>query len=235
MIRLIVKNSTFVKTKRIKQNSLSMKSRILILLLFLSSTFSLSAQTRLGTTPRIINRADNFYYELDSLFLGKEYSYQALLGFAMITRNAFGNCACLRSNYDYTSKNAELVYLVLNRNERVKSGKKNVTTYRCRISGETFLELSDLFTDAVFASIPGNTLSGADGVIYEFLSGDFFSAECWSPQLFSESNCARLVSLIERVEMAVRDNDSESIEELRPEINNLTEVFKELRVAIGNQ
>lgn len=208
-----------------------MKSHFLIIALVLSSLLSLSAQTRLGTTPRIINRADNFYYELDSLFLGKEYSYQAFLGFAMITRNAFGNCACLRSNYDYASKNAELVYLVLNQNERVKSGKNIVTTYRCRISDETFLDLSDLFTDAVFASIPGNTLSGADGVTYEFLSGDSFSAECWSPQLLSESNCARLVSLIEKVEIAVRDDDSESIEGLRPDILSLSIIFKQLRAA----
>ena len=208
-----------------------MKSHFLIIALVLSSLLSLSAQTRLGTTPRIINRADNHYYELDSLLLGEEYSKQVFMGFAMITRNAFGNCACLRSNYDYASKNAELVYLVLNQNERVKSGKNIVTTYRCRISDETFLDLSDLFTDAVFASIPGNTLSGADGVTYEFLSGDSFSAECWWPQLHSDSNCARLVSLIEKVEIAVRDDDSESIEGLRPDILSLSIIFKQLRAA----
>ena len=235
MINYIENNSTFVKAIRNKQNTMPMKNRFLIFILFLSSIFSMSAQTRLGTTPRIINRAENHYYALDSLFLGEEYSKQMFLGFAMITRSAFGNDTCLRSNYDFASKNAELVYLVLNRNERVRKGRKNVTTYRCSISDETFLALNDLFTDAVFASIPGSIVYGADGVLYEFISGNSLSAECWFPQLQSESNCARLVSLIEKVEVAVRDKDSESIEEMLPVIKKLTVIFKELRAAIDNQ
>ena len=209
-----------------------MKSPFLIIALVFSSLLSLSAQTRLGTTPRIINRADNHYYELDSLLLGEEYSKQVFMGFAMLTKNAFGNNACLRSNYDFANKNAELVYLVVNRDERVRKGQKIVTTYRCSISDETFLALNDLFTDAVYASIPGSIVYGADGVLYEFLSGESLSAECWWPQLHSDSNCARLVSLIEKVEIAVRDDDSESIEGLRPDILSLSIIFKQLRAAL---
>lgn len=48
----------------------------------------------------------------------------------------------------------------------------------------------------------------------------------------SDSNCGRLVSLIQKIENAVRDDDAESIEELRPEIINLTEVFNKLRATI---
>ena len=47
-----------------------------------------------------------------------------------------------------------------------------------------------------------------------------------------DSNCGRLVSLIQRVENAVRDNESELIEELRFEIKSLTAVFKKLRAAL---
>ena len=205
-----------------------MKRPLLILVLLFSGIFSLSAQTRLGTTSRIINRADNPYYELDSTFLGEEYS-NTLLGVAMITKNAFGSNACLRSNYDSARKRCELVYLVRNRESR-----KEVTTYRCAISSETFLELNELVSSAVYASLPGSIVYGADGVFYEFLYGETLSAECWWPQLKSESNCGRLVSLIQKVEDAVRDNDPESIEKLRPDMRSLTEVFKELRAAIDN-
>lgn len=205
-----------------------MKSPLLILALLFSSIFSLSAQTRLGTTPRIINRADNHYYALDSLFLGEEYS-NTLLGVAMITKNAFGSNACLRSNYDSAKKRYELVYLVCNQDRK---GRKKVTSCRCTIPSDTFLELSELITNAVFASVPGSIVYGADGVFYEFLSGESLSAECWWPSLQSDSNCGRLVSLFQKLQNAVRDNDSESIEELRPEIKNLTEVFDKLRAPI---
>ena len=205
-----------------------MKSPLLILALLFSSIFSLSAQTRLGTVPRSINRADNHYYALDSLFLGEEYS-NTLLGVAMITKNAFGSNACLRSNYDSAKKRYELVYLVCNQDRK---GRKKVTSCRCTISSETFLELSELITNAVFASVPGSIVFGADGVFYEFLSGESISAVCWWPSLQSDSNCGRLVSLFQKLQNAVRDNDSESIEELRPEIKNLTEVFDKLRAPI---
>jgi len=205
-----------------------MKHSLIILTLLFSSIFSLSAQTRLGTTPRIINRADNHYYALDSLFLGEEYS-NTLLGVAMITKNAFGSNACLRSNYDSAKKRYELIYLVCNQDRK---GRKKVTSCRCTISSETFLELSELITNAVFASVPGSIVYGADGVFYEFLSGESLSAECWWPSLQSDSNCGRLVSLLQRVENAVQDEDSDAIEGLRPEIINLTEVFKELRASI---
>jgi hypothetical protein len=147
----------------------------------------------------------------------------------MITKNAFGSSACLRSNYDSASNRYELVYLVRNR-----EGQKEMKTYRSTISSETFLELSELITSAVYASVPGSIVYGADGVFYEFLSGESLSEECWWPSLQSDSNCGRLVSLIQRVENAVREDESESIEELRPEITNLTEVFKELRAAVDN-
>ena len=200
----------------------------LILALLLSSIFSLSAQTRLGTTPRIINRAENHNYVLDNLFLGEEYS-NTLLGVAMITKNAFGSSACLRSNYDSARKRYELVYLIRNREGK---GRKEVKTYRCTISSEIFLELNELISSAVYASLPGSIVYGADGVYYEFLDGESLSAECWCPSL--DSNCGRLVSLVQKVQNAVRDNDPESIEELRPEIKSLTEVFNELRAAVEN-
>ena len=208
-----------------------MKRPLLILALLFSSIFSLSAQTRLGTVPRSINRADNPYYALDSLFLGEEYS-NTFMGFAMITKNAFGNSAsCLRSNYDSARKRYELVYLVYNQDRK---GREKVKTYRCTISSDTFLELSELITNAVYASAPGSIVFGADGVFYEFLDGESLSAECWWPSLESDSNCGRLVSLFQKLQNAVRDNDPESIEELRPEIKSLTEVFDKIRAAIDN-
>lgn len=208
-----------------------MKRPLIIFVLLFSGIFSLSAQTRLGTVPRSINRADNPYYALDSLFLGEEYS-NTLMGVAMITKNAFGgSAACLRSNYDSARKRYELVYLVCNQGRR---GREKVKTYRCTIPSETFLELSVLITNAVFASVPGSIVFGADGVFYEFLDGESLSAECWWPSLESDSNCGRLVSLIQKLQNAVRDNDSGSIEGLRPEIKSLTEVFNELRAAVEN-
>ena len=151
------------------------------------------------------------------------------MGVAMITKNALGgSAACLRSNYDSVRKRYELVYLVYNHDRK---GREKVKTYRCTIPSETFLELSVLITNAVYASAPGSIVFGADGVFYEFLSGESISAVCWWPSLQSDSNCGRLVSLFQKLQNAVRDNDSESIEELRPEIKSLTEVFDKLEGA----
>ena len=135
-----------------------MKSPLLILALLFSSIFSLSAQTRLGTVPRSINRADNPYYALDSILLGEEYS-NTYMGVAMITKNALGgSAACLRSNYDSVRKRYELVYLVYNHDRK---GREKVITYRCTIPSDTFLELSELITNAVYASAPGSVVFGA--------------------------------------------------------------------------
>lgn len=152
------------------------------------------------------------------------------MGVAMITKNALGgSAACLRTNYDSARKRYELVYLVRNQDRK---DREKVKTYRCTIPSETFFELSVLITNAVYASAPGSVVFGADGVFYEFLSGESISAVCWWPSLQSDSNCGRLVSLFQKLQNAVRDNDSESIEELRPEIKNLTEVFDKLRAPI---
>ena len=208
-----------------------MKRPLIIFVLLFSSILSLSAQTRLGTVPRSINRADNPYYALDSLLLGEEYSH-TLMGVAMITKNALGgSAACLRSNHDPARKRYELVYLVYNQDRK---GREKVKSYRCTIPSETFFELSVLITNAVYASAPGSIVFGADGVFYEFLDGESLSAVCWWPSLQNDSNCGRLVSLFQKVENAVRDNDPESIEELRPEIRNLTEAFDKLRAPIDD-
>lgn len=210
-----------------------MKKLLFILALLLSSVFSLSAQQRLGTTPRIINRADNYYYALDSLFLGEEFS-QNLLGVAMITTSAFGNDCCLRTYYDLANKKTELVYLILDRRNSREPSKRIIKTYRCPVSEEILFKLMDLVSDAVYSSIPGSIAHGADGVTYEFLLGDSLSAECWTPQLREGSNCDRLVSLFESIQIAVREKDSEKIEELRPEIEELTSIFKSLRASMNN-
>ena len=211
-----------------------MRSRLLIAVLFFTSLISSSAQMRLGPVPRIINRADNYYYELDSLFLGEEYSNIGMLGFAMITTNAFDDSRCLRPSYDYEGKKAELVYQILSREEWLNRKKNKVTTYRCPISEDILFELFELVADAVLAAaVPGGPVYGADGVTYEFLVADSQSAACWSPQLQPESNCARLVSLFGRIEIAVQGQNSVAIEELRPEIQELTKIFKGLIDLLG--
>ena len=210
-----------------------MRKLLVIFALLLSSVFSLSAQQRLGTTPRIINRADNYYYALDSLFLGEEFS-QNLLGVAMITKSSFGNDCCLRTYYDFANKKTELVYLILDRKSSREPSKRIVKTYRCPISEEIMFELMDLVSDAVYSSIPGSIVYGADGVKYEFLLGNSLSAECWTPQWREGSNCDRLVSLFESIQIAVREKDSEKIEECRPEIKELTAIFKDLRASMNS-
>ena len=101
------------------------------------------------------------------------------MGVAMITKNALGgSAACLRSNYDSARKRYELVYLVYNHDRK---GREKVKTYGCTIPSDTFLELSELITNAVYASAPGSVVFGADGVFYEFLSGESISAVCWWP------------------------------------------------------
>ena len=152
----------------------------------------------------------------------------------MITKNAFGNDCCLRTHYDLANKKTELVYLVLERKGMGESCKRKVKTYRCPISEEIMFELMDLVSDAVYSSIPGSLVHGADGVTYEFLLGEAYSAECWYPQWRKGSNCDRLVSLFERIQIAVRERDSDRIEDFRPEIKELTAIFKDLRVSINN-
>ena len=189
-----------------------MKSHLIVLVFLLSCIIPMSAQTRLGTVPWDTRRS-----ALDSLLLGDGY-----IDATVITRNPWTDSVlCLKCFFDQ----CELRKLVYNWKSR------DITTYRCPVSGDIFVEVSHLIDNAVYSSAPGNYSIGIDTPIIYFYSWEH-SAMCKWPPKQDGDNCDRLVSLISKVMDAVQDNDLESIEKLRPEIRSLTEIFNELRAAV---
>ena len=84
-----------------------------------------------------------------------------------------------------------------------------------------------LFYAAVFSSSYTAQGNGLDGVTYELLFDmGLFTAEFWSPK--QGTNCHKLEEILERVCMAVKNNDPAAIDALEPDVVELTKIFKEL-------
>ena len=195
-----------------------MKSQLIVLALLLSSIIPMSAQTRLGTVPWEI-----YWYRsaADSLLLGDDY----INGSVIIKSPWASSLTCLKCHFNLYPNKCELRYLVYDRKSR------DITTYRCPVPEDIFDEVSDLIESAVYSSVPDNYGAGIDAPCIYFYWYEF-SAMCDWPPKQDGDNCDRLVSLISKVMDAVKDNDLESIEKLRPEIKSLTEIFNELRAAV---
>lgn len=193
--------------------------------LFLASVFLLlgcilaPCQSRL--VPRMGSNLDNYRAKLDEVLI-----VHPNFAFAVIIMPSFYPESCLY----YANESGELIY---------RRAKKSVWSYDARyrkpsvkesrlsISSELGKKLTDLIDAAVYSSSFLADNLGLDGTTYEFrLMNDLYAATCWSP--FEESNCFKLVNLLERVCKAVSSNDQYMLVDLIPDVDELTDDFKAL-------
>ena len=109
-----------------------------------------------------------------------------------------------------------------------KKGKNRTKTYRLPVEDAYVDSLQSMFCTIIKSASPDYGRYGLDGTSYLFyLPSDMKNVvDVWEP--LEESNCGRVVSVMERLCEAVEKNDEEMIEQLREEIIELAAVFRAL-------
>lgn len=190
----------------------------LILIIILCFTIETSAQSRLY--PRGRNNSKNsltaYAARVDSLLLNN----RKLNSFAFTIRPSFtGELGCYYEN-------SELVLRIANKCIWY-SKNIEINEYRCKISDEAANSINQLFFAAIFSSSYLAQPNGLDGETYELLvNGGYYTAECWSPK--KNTNCYKLVEILETLASATKENDHVAIENITPKIEELTKEFESL-------
>lgn len=190
----------------------------LILIIILCFTIETSAQSRLY--PRGRNNSKNsltaYAARVDSLLLNN----RKLNSFAFTIRPSFtGELGCYYEN-------SELVLRIANKCIWY-SKNIEINEYRCKISDEAANSINQLFFAAIFSSSYLAQPDGLDGETYELLvNGGYYTAECWSPK--KNTNCYKLVEILETLASATKQNDYVAIENITPKIEELTKEFESL-------
>lgn len=190
----------------------------LILIIILCFTIEASAQSRLY--PKGRNNSKNsltaYAARVDSLLLNN----RKLNSFAFTIRPSFtGELGCYYEN-------SELVLRIANKCIWY-SKNIEINEYRCKISDEAANSINQLFFAAIFSSSYLAQPDGLDGETYELLvNGGYYTAECWSPK--KNTNCYKLVEILETLASATKENDYVAIENITPKIEELTKEFESL-------
>lgn len=179
-----------------------------------------SAQSRLYPTGRdnSKNILTAYAARVDSVLLNN----RKLSGFAFTIEPSFtGEQGCY-----YDTENSELVLRIANKSIWY-SKNIEIKEYRCKISDEAANSINQLFSAAVFSSSYLAQPSGLDGVIYEILiKGGYCTARCWSPK--KDTNCYRLVEILETLVSATKENDQAAIDNIIPKMAELAKEFESL-------
>ena len=214
------------------------RKAIFFVLLVLGLGFSsvVDAQSRLVPTGRFTSTdpdgdLSDYAAMVDDLLL-PDYGKTR---FAFVVNPAFSG----ESSCSYYGSTSELVLRVAEENiwfyyfganSQYKPGitrDVKVNEYRCCVPYKTAKSLYELFYAAVFSSSYTAKQDGLDGVSYELLfEKGLFTAEFWSPK--ESTNCHKLEEILEKVCVAVKENDASTINALVPAVTELTKTFKDL-------
>ncbi len=209
-----------------------MKTRFCIFFLILS-VFPAFSQDRLVPVGR--SSSYEYYERVDDLLLGRGRNK-----FVFQVRPSFEAETCLF----FSDETKELVLREAGKNiwysmewySSSKASKKRrdlyydiaIKEYRCPVSTRISEKLDSLFMSAVFSSSLMNDSLGLDGTTFELRTfWGRYAASCWSPKQ-DESNCSRLVCVLEALCGFVREENINGIEGLIPEIDALTAIFSDL-------
>lgn len=192
----------------------------ILIILGISLTAETNAQSRLYPPGKDHSKGTLSRYDarVDSLLLNDRrfdsFAFTILPSFS-------GEQGCY-----YVKENYELVLKAAKKSIWYKKTAE-VEEYRCPCPHSTASLLKELFEAAVFSSSYLATPYGLDGVTYEILiNGGYYTARCWSPK--KDTNCHKLVEILEELTSAVKGGDQDAIEILAPKIKELTEAFKSL-------
>ena len=206
-----------------------MRVRLFIALLLISVIPAFS-QERLVPVGR--SASYEYYERVDNLLIGRGRNK-----FVFQVRPSFDPETCLC----FSDETKELVLREAEKNiwyteewyssskhsRKCRRRKNNITIkeYRCPISARISEKLDSLFMSAVLSSSLMSSSRGLDGTTFELRTfWGHYAAFCWSPKQ-DESNCSRLVSVLEALCELVKDNNINGIEDLVPEIDALTTIF----------
>ena len=202
-----------------------------ILVLCAGFQIGLHAQSRLHPISRYAS-SSNRYLERVSNLLSNDGRFR---DFAFEIRPSFsGETGCYYNHEDST-----LVLRVAQKNIyyfdlHAKEGKKkkkaedvDIIEYRCPISPGATTSFRRLFYAAVFSSSYFSKRRGNDGTTYQLFTLGGYTAECWSPG-DNDSNCGKLVAILESLTEAIKSNDPQAIDNLIPTVEQLTRSFEEL-------
>lgn len=201
---------------------MSAKRTVHFILIILGLCFAIEASAQSKLYPKGRDNSKNsltaYAARVDSLLLNN----RKLDSFAFTIRPSFtGEQGCY---YDHES--SELVLKIANKCIWY-SKNIEIKEYRCKISGKTANSINQLFSAAVFSSSYLAQPSGLDGETYEILiNGGYYTAECWSPK--KDTNCYKLVEILETLASATKVNDQTAIENITPKIAELTKEFESL-------
>ncbi len=209
-----------------------MKIRFCIFLLILNA-FPAFSQDRLVPVGR--SSSYEYYERVDGLLLGRGRNK-----FVFQVRPSYDPETCLF----FSDETKELVLREAGKNiwysekwfSSSKASKKRrnlnnviaIKEYRCPVSTRISEKLDSLFMSAVFSSSLMAGSMGFDGTTFELRTfGGRYAASCWSPKQ-DDSNCSRLVCVLEALCGFVKEGNINGIEGLVPEIDALTAIFSDL-------
>ena len=212
------------------------RKAIFFILFVLGFSSMASAQSRLVPTGRLVTPypedvMDDYAVKKDSLLL-PDYGKTRFVFTMTPSWGGESSCCYYGSTSEFVLRVAEenIWFYYFGTNSQYKPGVTpdvKVNEYRCVVSPKTAKSLYELFYAAVFSSSYTAQGNGLDGVTYELLfEMGLFTAEFWSPK--DGTNCHKLEEVLERVCMAVKNNDPAAIDALEPDVLELTKIFKEL-------
>lgn len=203
--------------------------RIVLCVVLIILANSAAAQRRMCPIPKA-NLKENKFDKRLSLGFGIESAYK----FVYLVEPSFTTEYCL--TYDSINQSlllckskSKIGYAIWN-GESKKARKKRLSTYRLPIDEAFADSLQSLFVAIIGSASPDAGKNGIDGTSYLFyLPTDIYNvASAWCP--YEDSNCGRVVRVMERLCEAVEKKDNATVEQLREEIIALAVVFKSLPV-----
>jgi hypothetical protein len=209
-----------------------MRTRFFIVLLLIS-VFPAFSQDRLVPVGR--SSSYEYYERVDDLLFGRGRNK-----FVFQVRPSFDPETCLF----FSDETKELVLREAGKNiwyseewyssskvsKKRRSPNNDITIkeYRCPVSTRISERLDSLFMSAVFSSSLMADSMGFDGTAFELRTfWGHYAASCWSPKQ-DDSNCSRLVRVLEALCGFVKEENINGIEGLVLEIDALTATFTDL-------
>lgn len=203
--------------------------RLVICIVLVMMACSVCAQRRMCPIPKA-NLKENKFDKRLSLGFGIESAYK----FVYLVEPSFTTEYCL--TYDSINQSlllckskSKIGYAIWD-GEREKARKNRLSTYRLSVDDAYVDSLQSLFVAIIGSASPDAGRPGFDGTSYLFyLPTDIYNvASVWCP--YEDSNCGRVVRVMERLCEAVEKKDNATVEQLREEIIALAVVFRSLPV-----
>lgn len=195
-----------------------MKKRIILLLAVLMAA-AIGAQAQSRLEPMTQTQQKLWGEKYFGTWLSRRASQQ------MLIFPSFSFPSALYVYYGHgESERLQVKWCEVNEEAEADEEKMRLDSIEVKTDKATALMFSDLINHAVQTCMFNDERRGVDGTRY-FFGNRIRVATAWSP---SPGNCKRLTDVLEKAMTAVRNQDEKELKALLPEVESLTEVFKNL-------